>query len=76
MSRLFSLSLLSLSCFLVVDNQYKYGNQLLELEARSLDRKEALPEYLCQIVTPLKLEAWQQPMSDHPDQAFAACILR
>ena len=81
---LFSLSLclsLSLSTRLspassvVADSQYKYGNQLLELEACSLDRKEALPDYLCQVVMPLKLEAWQEAMSDHPDQAFAAHIL-
>ena len=31
---------------------------------------------MCQIVTPLKLEAWQEAMHDHPDQTFAAYILR
>ena len=61
---------------LFVDGQYKYTNQLLELEACSSGRNEALPAYLCQVVTPLKLEAWHKALSDYPDQRFAAYILR
>ena len=31
---------------------------------------------MCQVVTPLKLEAWHKALSDYPDQRFAAYILR
>ena len=70
-----TLSLL-LSYSAVADNQYKYVYQLLQLEARSIDRKEPLSDYLCHVVTPLKLEAWQRALSYYPDQTFAAYISR
>ena len=54
--------------------QYKYTSQLLALEACADGRGE-LPAYLCKIVTPLKLDAWQEALEDHPDQAFANYIL-
>ena len=38
--------------------------------------KQNLPDYLSKVVTPLKLEAWQVALSDHPDQDFACYILR
>ena len=41
-----------------------------------MDRKEPLPDYLCNVVTPLKLEAWRRVLNDHPDQTFVAYIIR
>ena len=80
LSLFLSLSLsLSLSPSLppiVADTQYQYGKQLLELEACSLVRKEALPDYMCRVVTPLQLGEWQSVLSDYPDQEFVAYILR
>ena len=66
----------SLCPTLIADSQYKYTDQLLELEACSSDSNEALPAYLCQVVTPLKLEAWRKVLSSYPDQRFATYILR
>ena len=36
----------------------------------------ALPEALCQIVTPLKLDAWEEALREYPDQPVAELILR
>jgi hypothetical protein len=46
------------------------------MEACSTGRVVQLPNYLGQIVTPLKLERWQELLSGHPDQEFTAYILR
>ena len=35
-----------------------------------------MPDYMCQVVTPLQLGEWQSVLSDYPDQQFAAYILR
>ena len=66
----------SLCPALIADSQYKYTDQLLELEACSSNSNEALPAYLCQVVTPLKLEAWRKVLSSYPDLRFAPYILR
>ena len=57
----------------MVDTHYRYSKHLLELEAGSLVRKEALPDYTCRVVTQLQLG---EALSDYPDQEFAAYILR
>ena len=31
---------------------------------------------MCEVVTPLKLQAWQEALEDFPDKAFAEYILR
>ena len=58
------------------DDQYKYMSQLLSLEACTIDESGQLPDYLCRIVTPLKLQALQEALQGHPDQAFAEYILQ
>ena len=39
-------------------------------------RREALPDYMCQVVILLQLGEWQSVLSNYPDQEFAAFILR
>ena len=50
------------------------GYQLLALEACSSER--SVPSYMSKVVTPLKLQAWHDALSDYPDKTFAAYILR
>ena len=54
--------------------EYLYGYQLLALEACSIDRK--VPQYMCKVITPLKLQEWREALRDYPDEAFAGYILR
>ncbi len=46
------------------DDQYKHCHQLLALEACARDRKVVVPDYVCVMATPLKLEAWQEALRD------------
>lgn len=46
------------------------------MEECSLGRERPLPEYMCKVVTPLKLQAWQELLAGHPDQTFVGYILR
>ena len=46
------------------------------LEACTVARKNPVLDYLCKIVTPLHLQAWQEALASNPDQAFAAHIYR
>ena len=49
---------------------------MLELEACSQAQSAELPAYLRPVVTPMKLDIWRGVLSCHPDQTFAAYILR
>ena len=54
--------------------KYVYGHQLLALEACSANR--TVPAYMCKVVTPLKLHAWQEALADYPNVAFTGYIQR
>lgn len=56
--------------------QCKLTNQLLALEACSQSGNPRLPEYMSQVVTPLKLTSWTELLGDHPDPEFTGYILR
>ena len=62
--------------FYISDYPYKYTSQLLGMEACSAGRVAQLPDYPRQIITPLKLERWQELLSGHPDKEFTEYILR
>ena len=48
----------------------------MALEACARSEESGLPEYMSQVVTPLKLANWEELLADHPDQEFAGYILR
>ncbi len=37
-------------------------------------REQCLPDYLCRIATPLKLQEWKRELREYPDQALAKLI--
>ena len=57
----------------LTDGQYKYRKQL---DSCSLSSSSALPQFLCKIVTPLKLVRWQEWLEHHPDKLFVEYMLR
>ena len=57
----------------IIDYQYLYTLQLMSVEACSKD--QLVPQYMCKVVIPLKLQAWQDALSTYPDKNFAAYIL-
>ena len=56
--------------------EYVYSKQLRALEELSSERPSLLPQEACIIQTPLKLEAWQELLGEHPDKWFADYILQ
>ncbi len=55
--------------------QYAYIDDLLALDSCRPARPVNLPPRLCQVVTPLKPEAWKIALHPHPDRAFVHYIL-
>ena len=49
---------------------------LLALESCVPRQTSVLPAYLCNIVTPLNIQAWEWELRAHPDQALVSYILR
>ena len=49
---------------------------LLALESCVPRQSSVLPAYLCNIVTPLNIQAWEWELRAHPDQALVSYILR
>ena len=56
---------------------YQYMDHLRALDSyRPNNRRLKPPDYLSQVVTPLKLEAWAQALAQHPDHAFRSYVLQ
>ena len=56
---------------------YQYMDHLRALDSyRPNNRRMKPPDYLSQVVTPLKLEAWAQALAQHPDHAFRSYVLQ
>ena len=49
---------------------------LLALESCVPSQTSVLPAYLCNIVTPHNVQAWERELRAHPDQALVSYILR
>lgn len=56
--------------------EYIYSGQLRALEQGVSVGPLTLPPEACKICTPLKPEAWQVLLKDHPDSWFSNFILR
>ena len=56
--------------------RYEYCAQLLVLDSCAETSEASLPSFLSKVVTPLKVHIWERELATHPDQEFAACILR
>jgi len=53
-----------------------FTQQLLALDSNLPLVPQLLPEVLCQISTPARVEVWQWELAGHPDQAFAKYVLQ
>jgi len=53
-----------------------FTQQLLALDNNLPLVPQLLPEVLCQISTPARVEVWQWELAGHPDQAFAKYVLQ
>lgn len=55
----------------------RYGAHMREIEERSQGRRQqVVPEYLSNIVTPLKPEVWQRELADYPEKSLAELVVR
>ena len=64
--------------YLLIANSNQWairGEQLLAIASTGGMGPE-LPEHLCRIVTPMKLEVWREKLKDHPDVLFVKQILQ
>ena len=59
-----------------MSSRYEYCAQLLALDSCAETSKASLPKILNKVVTPLKVHAWERELAAHPDQEFAAYILK
>ena len=76
MDLLYFLVPIYISAFLIGDSLYQYTDQLLKLASCRPASTLSLPEYLCHINTPLKLDAWKRVLSCHPDKPYVDHILQ
>ena len=53
-----------------------YTPDLLALEKCTLVKARKIPDVIVQIKTPLNIKMWQAALECHPDQNFAAYVLR
>ena len=53
----------------------RYSTDLLTLNSYSSPESQPIPACLTHITTPLKLEAWDMCLRNHPDRTFASYIL-
>jgi len=55
---------------------YMFKQQLLALDSNLPLVPQLLPEVLCQISTPARVEVWHRELAGHPDQAFTKYVLQ
>ncbi len=59
----------------VLIGQYPYKDHLLEIDRCWLECPVVLPQYLSQVVTPLRWAQWDQELAAHPDQQFRRYVV-
>ena len=52
------------------------GGGVQELERRSSARRSRLPAEACLVRTPLRVNAWQEMLADHPDRRLVEWVVR
>ena len=54
---------------------YEYMTELLQLDASHPRVPVSLPSQLCEVVTPLRWQEWDQRLSNYPDQRLQSYIV-